>query len=108
MIHSNTCTVSFFSNALNKCHESLNNNTLPILALCDGKDPKRSRLIGSIICNDWFTTLEVVSTGTIALSAIKNECHKIVLEHLKRSSVQERDVCKSKKDYSKYKILQIV
>ncbi|KAG5325949.1 ZWILC protein, partial [Acromyrmex heyeri] len=55
------------SNAVNICLEHLDNNTLPILALCDGKDPKQSKLIGTIVSQDWFTTLEAVSTDTTNL-----------------------------------------
>ncbi|KAG5317588.1 ZWILC protein, partial [Pseudoatta argentina] len=56
------------SNAVNICLEHLDNNTLPILALCDGKDPKQSKLIGTIVSQDWFTTLEAVSTDTTNIS----------------------------------------
>ncbi|KAM0737244.1 Protein zwilch-like protein [Formica fusca] len=79
-------------NALNACLECLNNNTLPILALCDGKDPKQSRLIGAVIREDWFTTLEAVSTGVTTLTTIRNERQKIIQEHLKQSFVQEHDI----------------
>lgn len=81
---------------MNACLEFLDNNTLPILALCDGKDPKQSRLIGAIIHEDWFITLEAVSTGITTLTTIRNERQKIVQEHLKRSFVQEHDVCNPK------------
>ncbi|KAL6425229.1 hypothetical protein ACFW04_009462 [Cataglyphis niger] len=79
-------------NALNACLEFLDNNTLPILALCDGKDPKQSKLIGAIIDKDWFTTLEAVSTGVTTLTTIRNERQKIVQEHLKQAFVQEHDI----------------
>lgn len=79
-------------NALNVCLESFDTNTLPILALCDGKDPKLSRLIGAIVSEDWFTTLEAVSIGTTNLVAVKNECHKIVQEHLKQPFTQEHNI----------------
>lgn len=81
---------------MNACLEFFDNNTLPILALCDGKDPKQSKLIGAIIDEDWFTTLEAVSTGMTTLTTIRNECQKIVQEHLKQSFVQEHDVCNIK------------
>ncbi|XP_077274476.1 protein zwilch homolog isoform X2 [Temnothorax americanus] len=77
-------------NALNACLEHVDPNTLPILALCDGKDPKRSRLIGAVVSQDWFTTLEAVSTGTTSLAAVRNNCHKIVQDHLKQSFTQDR------------------
>ncbi|EFN68930.1 hypothetical protein EAG_03507 [Camponotus floridanus] len=80
-------------NALNICLEHLDNNTLPILALCDGKDPKQSRLIGVIVYKDRFITLEAVSTGMTTLATIRNERQKIVQEHLKRAFVQEHNVC---------------
>jgi len=71
---------------------------LPILALCDGKDSKQSRLIGVIVSQDWFTTLEAVSTsGTTSLVAATNKCHKIVQEHLKQPFTQEHNVCNTVK-----------
>ncbi|XP_072745144.1 protein zwilch homolog [Anoplolepis gracilipes] len=79
-------------NTLNRCLECLDNNSLPILALCDGKDPRQSRFIGAIVHEDWFTTLEAVSTGMTTLTAIRNEHQKIIQEHLKRSFVQEQDI----------------
>ncbi|XP_071561375.1 protein zwilch homolog [Temnothorax nylanderi] len=79
-------------NALNACLEHLDTNTLPILALCDGKDPKRSRLIGAVVSQDWFTTLEAVSTGTTSLAAVRNDRHKIVQEHLKQPFTQEHNI----------------
>jgi len=83
----------FSSNALNVCLEYLDNtNTLPILALCDGKDSKQSRLIGAIVSPDWFTTLEAVSTNRTSLDGIRKECRKVVQEHLKQSFTQEH-VC---------------
>ncbi|KAL6260113.1 hypothetical protein P5V15_007652 [Pogonomyrmex californicus] len=85
--------VFVLSIALNACLECLDSNTLPILALCDGKDLKQSRLIGAIVSEDWFTTLEAVSTGMTSMTTIKNECHKIIQEHLKQSLAQEQDVC---------------
>lgn len=82
----------FSSNALNTCLECLDTNTLPILAICDGKDLKQSRLIGAVVSQDWFTTLEAVSTGTTSLAVVRNEHHKIVQEHLKQSFAQEHNV----------------
>lgn len=78
---------------MNTCLERLDNNTLPILALCDGKDPKQSILIGIIIYKNWFTTLEAVSTGVTTLATVRNERQRIVQEHLKQSFVQEHNVC---------------
>ncbi|KYQ57370.1 Protein zwilch like protein [Trachymyrmex zeteki] len=80
------------SNAVNKCLEHLDTDTLPILALCDGKDPKQSKLIGTIVSQDWFTTLEAVSTGTTNLATIRNKCHKVVQEHLKHPFTQEHNI----------------
>lgn len=87
-----------FSNALNVCLEYANNN-LPVLALCDGKDHKRSRLVGSVVHEDWFTTLEAVSTSVTTLTTVKSKCRNIMQEHLKWSSAQERDVCVTKSSY---------
>lgn len=73
--------------------EEFNGNTLPILAICDGKDPKHSRLIGSVVHDNWFTTLEAVFLGVTPQTTIKSNCHRIIQEHIKRSGVQEHDVC---------------
>ena len=78
---------------MNICLEHLDTNTLPILALCDGKDPKQSKLIGIIVSQDWFTTLEAVSTATTNLATIRNKSHKVVQEHLKHPFTQEHNVC---------------
>ncbi|KYM80328.1 Protein zwilch like protein [Atta colombica] len=80
------------SNAVNICLEHLDTNTLPILALCDGKDPKQSKLIGTIVSQDWFTTLEAVSTGMTNLATIKNKSHKVIQEHLKHPFTQEHNI----------------
>ncbi|XP_018365245.1 PREDICTED: protein zwilch homolog [Trachymyrmex cornetzi] len=80
------------SNAVNICLEHLDTNTLPILALCDGKDPKQSKLIGIIVSQDWFTTLEAVSTGTTNLTTIRNKSHTVVQEHLKHPFTQEHNI----------------
>ncbi|XP_011875656.1 PREDICTED: protein zwilch homolog isoform X2 [Vollenhovia emeryi] len=79
-------------NALNACLEKLDGNTLPILALCDGKDPKLARLIGAVVSRDWFTTLEAVSTGAISLASVRHECHKVVQEHLKQPFTQKHNI----------------
>jgi len=63
------------------------------LALCDGKDSKQSRLIGTIISKDWFTTFEAISIGVTTLDIAKNECRNLVPEHLKRARAQEHNVC---------------
>ncbi|RLU22797.1 hypothetical protein DMN91_005075 [Ooceraea biroi] len=75
-------------NALNSCLEHLD-NTWSILALCDGKDSKRSRLIGAVVSEDWFTTFEAVSIGATTLDTVKDGCRSLVQEHLKRSLAQE-------------------
>jgi hypothetical protein len=66
---------------------------VPILALCDGKDSKQSRFIGAIVSEDWFTTFEAISIGITTVDIAKNECHKLVPEHLKRTRTQEHNVC---------------
>ncbi|KAH0947663.1 hypothetical protein HN011_011691 [Eciton burchellii] len=78
-------------NALNSCLEYLD-NTVPILALCDGKDSKQSRFIGAIVSEDWFTTFEAISIGITTVDIAKNECHKLVPEHLKRTRTQEHNL----------------
>ncbi|XP_018404406.1 PREDICTED: protein zwilch homolog [Cyphomyrmex costatus] len=80
------------SNAVNICLEHLDTNALPILALCDGKDPKQSRLIGTMVSQDWFTTLEAVSTDTTSLATVKNKRHKAIQEHLKHPFTQEHNI----------------
>ncbi|KAG5312153.1 ZWILC protein, partial [Acromyrmex insinuator] len=80
------------SNAVNICLQHLDNNTLPILALCDGKDPKQSKLIGTIVSQDWFTTLEAVSIDMTNLATIRNKSHKVVQEHLKHPFTQEHNI----------------
>ncbi|XP_032682691.1 uncharacterized protein LOC116849548 [Odontomachus brunneus] len=79
-------------NALNVYLEQFNGDTLPILALCDGKDPKQSRLIGSIVHDNWFTTLEAVFLGVMPQAAVKSNCQRIIQKHIKRSDVQEHDI----------------
>lgn len=64
-----------------------------MLALCDGKDSKQSRLIGSIVQDNWFTTLEANSIGVTPQATVRSKCHRIVQEHLKRSGAQEHNVC---------------
>ncbi|KYN39034.1 Protein zwilch like protein [Trachymyrmex septentrionalis] len=63
-----------------------------IQTLCDGKDPKQSKLIGIIVSQDWFTTLEAVSTATTNLATIRNKSHKVVQEHLKHPFTQEHNI----------------
>ncbi|XP_011147870.2 protein zwilch homolog isoform X2 [Harpegnathos saltator] len=77
-------------NALNIYLEYSEDNTLPVLALCDGKDSKQSRLIGSIIRDNCFITLRAVSIGIIPQA--RSKYHEIVQEHLKRSGAQEHDI----------------
>ncbi|XP_012233445.1 protein zwilch homolog [Linepithema humile] len=79
-------------NALNMCLEYLDNNTLPILALCDGRDAKQSRLIGASVSENWFTTLEAVSTGMTTMAIKRDDCRRILQEHLEQSFAQEHDV----------------
>jgi len=82
----------FFSNALNMCLENLNNDAVPILALCDGQDVKQTRLLGTIVSENWFTTLEAVSTGMTTMAARRDDCRRILQKHLEQSHAQEHDV----------------
>lgn len=68
-------------------------NTLPILALCDGQDAKQSRLLGAIVSENWFTTLEAVSIGMTTMIAKEDNCRRILQEHLEQSFAREHDVC---------------
>ncbi|XP_012529690.1 protein zwilch homolog isoform X2 [Monomorium pharaonis] len=78
--------------AVNTCLEHLDIISLPILALCDGRDPKQTRLIGAVFSQDWFTTMTAVSTGVTSLATVRNKCHKIVQEHLKQPFTQEHNI----------------
>lgn len=75
------------------CLEQVDNTTLSILALCDGEDSKQTMLLGAIVSENWFTTIEVISTGATSLAMAKNNCCKSVKDHLKQSSAQEHTVC---------------
>lgn len=66
---------------------------MPILALSDGQDAKQSRLIGAIVSENWFTTLEAVSTGMTTMTTKRDDCRRILQEHLEQSFAHERDVC---------------
>ncbi|XP_011157932.2 protein zwilch homolog isoform X2 [Solenopsis invicta] len=70
-------------NNVNVCMEHLNTITFPILALCDGKDHKQTRLIGFDIFQDGVIVMNAFSTGLTSLATVRNECHKVVQEHLK-------------------------
>lgn len=82
---------SYFSNALNACIEFVTNIFPPIFALCDGTDKKNSRLLGVIIKEGWFTTIEVCSTGIETLDSIQKSS-TVVQQHSKLSHVHEHDV----------------
>ncbi|XP_014470654.1 PREDICTED: protein zwilch homolog [Dinoponera quadriceps] len=79
-------------NALNVYLEHFDGNTLPVLALCDGKDPRQSKLIGSIVRDNWFTTLEAVSVGVVPQATVRSKYPKLIQEHLKLSGMQEHDI----------------
>ncbi|KAL0102446.1 hypothetical protein PUN28_018012 [Cardiocondyla obscurior] len=79
-------------NALNKCLQHLDTDGLPILALCDGKDAKQSRIVGAIVSQNWYTTLEAVYTGMRKLGAMRSECQRVIQDHLKQPYTQEQNV----------------
>ncbi|OAD62750.1 Protein zwilch like protein [Eufriesea mexicana] len=78
--------------ALNICVEFMNVPFLPILALCDGKDNKKSRLLGIMIDDEWFTTIEVYSSGTETLETLNESSSEMFQQHLELSHVCEQDV----------------
>ncbi|XP_076765892.1 protein zwilch homolog [Xylocopa sonorina] len=79
-------------NALNACIEFTDNSFPPIFALCDGKDNKKSRLLGAIIEGKWFTTIEVYSAGSETLETIKKSSSEICQQHLELSHAREEDL----------------
>ncbi|XP_076174873.1 protein zwilch homolog [Ptiloglossa arizonensis] len=79
-------------NALNLCIECITDSFPPIFALCDGKDNKKCRLLGTNIQGEWFTTIEVCSTGTETPDTIKKSSSGILQQHSKFSHVQEHNI----------------
>ncbi|XP_020300082.1 protein zwilch homolog [Pseudomyrmex gracilis] len=80
-------------NALNMCLDQVDSNTcLSILALCDGEDSKQTLLLGVIVSENWFTSIDVISTGATSLVTAKNNCVNSIKNHFKQSSSQEYPV----------------
>ncbi|XP_053978515.1 protein zwilch homolog [Hylaeus volcanicus] len=79
-------------NALNACIESITDDFPPIFVLCDGKDKRECKLLGTIIQGEWFTTIEVCLAGTETLDAMEKSSSSILQQHLKLSHVQEHNV----------------
>ncbi|XP_017886891.1 protein zwilch homolog [Ceratina calcarata] len=77
--------------ALNECIRFLNNTFPPIFALCDEKDKKRSRLLGTIIEGEWFTTIEVYSDGIETIENVKKSSN-FFQQHLELSHACEQDI----------------
>lgn len=82
----------YFSIALNICIEFINDSFPPIFALCDGKDHKKSRLLGATIEGEWFTTIETCFDGIETFETVKNSSSKMLQNHLKLSDASKQDV----------------
>ncbi|CAK9820944.1 Protein zwilch homolog [Anthophora plagiata] len=78
-------------NVLNVCIEFINDTVPPIFALCDAKDNKKSRLLGTIIKGEWFSTIEVCSHGTEKFDTIKKSSD-MFQQHLELSHACEHDI----------------
>lgn len=81
-----TCT------ALNSCLAQYYNTDLSVLALCDGKDTKQTRLTGIIVGEDWFTTLKANSIGVTTVDRVRDECRDLVQENFQQLFGQKHDL----------------
>ncbi|XP_060821588.1 protein zwilch homolog isoform X1 [Bombus pascuorum] len=81
--------------ALNICIEFINDSFPPIFALCDGKDPKKSRLLGTTIEGEWFTTIEACFDGIETFETVKNSSSKMFQNHLELSDASKQDIAVS-------------
>lgn len=77
---------------MNVCIDFINDSFPPILALCDSKDYKRSKLLGAMIEEEWFTTIEACTVDNETFETVKNCSSKIYQEHLELSRANEQDV----------------
>ncbi|KAG7213862.1 hypothetical protein KM043_003071 [Ampulex compressa] len=77
--------------SLNLCLEYLCDNSRPIFVLCDGNDEGGSRLLGTVVNNNWFTTIEVTSLGVKSV-AVTRDTSALVQQHLRLSQVLEHHV----------------
>lgn len=77
---------------MNACIEFINDSFFLIFALCDGKDNKKSRLLGTMIEKEWFTTIEVCSAEIETFEFLKESSFKIFQQHLEFSHACEQDV----------------
>ncbi|KZC14119.1 Protein zwilch like protein [Dufourea novaeangliae] len=77
---------------LNACIDFLKVDFPPIFALCNGNDNKKTRLLGTTIQKDWFTTIEICSVDIETLETIKESSTSILQEHLKLSHAKGHNV----------------